>query len=37
MKSEIMQILTPDQKTKLAQLEAAHEANMGKHSPPPEE
>jgi len=37
IKSEIMQILTPDQKTKLAQLEAAHEANMGKHSPPPEE
>ena len=37
MKSEIMQILTADQKTKLAQLEASHEANMGKHSPPPEE
>jgi len=37
MKSEIMQILTADQKAKLAQLEASHEANMGKHSPPPEE
>jgi hypothetical protein len=32
IKSEIMQILTPDQKTKLAQLEASHEANMGKHA-----
>ncbi|MGB8775225.1 MAG: Spy/CpxP family protein refolding chaperone, partial [Terriglobales bacterium] len=37
IKSEIMQILTADQKAKLAQLEAAHEANMGKHAPPPEE
>jgi periplasmic protein CpxP/Spy len=37
MKSEIMQILTADQKAKLAQLEASHEANMGKHAPPPED
>jgi len=37
IKSEIMQILTADQKAKLAQLEASREANMGKHSPPPEE
>ena len=35
IKSEIMQILTPDQKTKLAQIEANHEAHMGKHMPPP--
>ncbi len=32
IKSEIMQILTADQKTKLAQLEAQHEANMSKHT-----
>ncbi len=37
IKSEIMQIPTADQKTKLAQLEASHEANMAKHAPPPEE
>jgi protein CpxP len=37
IKSEIMQILTADQKTKLAQLEASREANMAKHAPPPEE
>ena len=37
IKSEIMPILTADQKAKLAQLEAAHEARMGKHAPPPEE
>jgi protein CpxP len=35
IKSEIMQILTPDQKTKLAQIEANHEARMSKHAPPP--
>ncbi len=35
VKSEIMAILTPDQKAKLAQLEANHEARMGKHAPPP--
>ncbi|MGA9494722.1 MAG: Spy/CpxP family protein refolding chaperone [Terriglobales bacterium] len=34
IKSEIMQILTPDQKAKLAQIEANHEAHMGKHSSP---
>jgi protein CpxP len=36
-KSEIMQILTPDQKAKLAQMEADHESHMGKHGPPPPE
>jgi Spy/CpxP family protein refolding chaperone len=35
IKSEIMQILTPDQKAKLAQIEASHAANMSKHAPPP--
>jgi periplasmic protein CpxP/Spy len=35
IKSEIMQILTPDQKAKLAQIEANHEARMSKHAPPP--
>jgi Spy/CpxP family protein refolding chaperone len=35
IKSEIMQILTPDQKTKLAQIEANHESRMSKHAPPP--
>jgi protein CpxP len=35
IKSEIMQILTPDQKAKLAQLESQHEGHMGKHTPPP--
>jgi protein CpxP len=35
IKSEIMQILTADQKTKLAQIEADHAANMSKHAPPP--
>jgi len=34
-KSEIMQILTADQKAKLAQFEAKHEARMGKHMAPP--
>ena len=37
IKSEIMQILTPEQKTKLAQIEANHEARMQKHGPPPAE
>jgi len=31
IKSEMMQILTPDQKAKLAQIEANHEAHKGKH------
>lgn len=35
VKSEIMAILTPDQKAKLAQIEANHESRMGKHAPPP--
>lgn len=37
IKSEIVQVLTPEQKTKLAQLEANHESHMGKHGPPPPE
>ncbi len=35
IKSEIMQILTADQKVKLAQLEANRAAHMSKHTPPP--
>ena len=35
IKSEILQILTPDQKAKLAQIEANHAARMGKSGPPP--
>jgi protein CpxP len=35
IKSEIMQILTPDQKAKLASIEASHEAHMSRHAPPP--
>ena len=35
IKSEMMQVLTADQKTKLAQLEAKHEARMKDHEPPP--
>jgi protein CpxP len=35
IKSEIMQILTADQKAKLAQLEANRAAHMSKHTPPP--
>ena len=35
IKSEIMQILTPEQKTKLAQIEANHAAHMSQHAPPP--
>ena len=37
IKSEIMQLLTPDQKTKLAQIEANREAHMSEHMPPPPE
>jgi Spy/CpxP family protein refolding chaperone len=38
IKSEMMQILTADQKAKLAQIEANLGARMHKHmSPPPEE
>ncbi|MGA2966192.1 MAG: Spy/CpxP family protein refolding chaperone [Terriglobales bacterium] len=36
-KSEIMQILTAEQKAKLAAMEANREAGMGKHGPPPPE
>jgi len=35
VKSEIMAILTPEQKAKLAQIEAEHESRMSKHAPPP--
>ena len=37
IKSEMMQVLTADQKTKLAEIEAKHEAHMQKHltTPPP--
>ncbi len=35
IKSEIMQILTADQKAKLAQIEANREARMKQHGPPP--
>jgi protein CpxP len=34
MKSQIIAILTPAQKTQLAQMEANHEARMSKHLPP---
>jgi|SRR5271165_13748 len=37
IKSEMMQILTADQKAKLAQFEAKHEARMKEHMPPPPE
>ena len=37
IKSEIMQVLTADQKTKLAQIEANREARMKEHMPPPPE
>jgi protein CpxP len=37
IKSEIMQILTADQKAKLAQIEANREARMKEHMPPPPE
>jgi Spy/CpxP family protein refolding chaperone len=35
IKSEMMQVLTADQKAKLAQIEANREARMSKHAPPP--
>jgi protein CpxP len=35
IKSEIVQILTADQKAKLAQIKANREARMSKHAPPP--
>ncbi len=35
MKSEMLQVLTADQKTKYQQLEAKHEAHMQKHMAPP--
>lgn len=35
IKSEMMQILTADQKAKLAQFEAKHEARMKEHMAPP--
>ena len=39
IKSEIMQVLTPDQKAKMAQIEAQHESHMGhmKGMAPPSE
>ena len=35
IKSEMMQVLTADQKTKLAQIEASHEGHMKNHGAPP--
>ena len=35
IKSEMMQVLTPDQKTKYQQIEAKHESRMHNHTPPP--
>ena len=35
IKSEMMQVLTADQKSKLAAIEAKHEARMKEHMPPP--
>lgn len=35
IKSEMMQVLTADQKTKLAEFEAKRDARMSKHMPPP--
>jgi Spy/CpxP family protein refolding chaperone len=35
IKSEIVQILTADQKAKLAQMEANREARFSKHTQPP--
>jgi Spy/CpxP family protein refolding chaperone len=34
IKSELLQVLTPEQKTKLAEFEAKHEARMQKHMAP---
>jgi protein CpxP len=35
IKSEMLQVLTADQKTKLAEIEASHESRMKDHAPPP--
>ncbi|MGA8299893.1 MAG: Spy/CpxP family protein refolding chaperone [Terriglobales bacterium] len=35
IKSEMLQVLTADQKTKYQQLEAEHQGHMGDHMPPP--
>jgi protein CpxP len=35
IKSQIMQILTADQKAKLAQIQADHKGHWGEHEPPP--
>jgi protein CpxP len=35
LKSEIMQVLTADQKAKLVQIQADHQARMGQHAPAP--
>jgi periplasmic protein CpxP/Spy len=37
IKAEITALLTPDQKTKLAQLQAEHQQRMAQHTPPPSE
>lgn len=37
IKSEIVAILTPDQKAKMAEIEASHQARMSKHIAPPTE
>ncbi len=37
IKAEMMTVLTADQKTKLAEIEAQHEARMKDHAPPPPE
>jgi protein CpxP len=37
MKSQMLQVLTADQKTKYQQLEAKHADHMGKEGPPPED
>jgi periplasmic protein CpxP/Spy len=37
VRSEIVAILTPEQKAKMAEIEASHQARMGKHMAPPTE
>jgi protein CpxP len=37
IKAEIVQILTPEQKAKMAEIEASHQARMSKHMAPPTE
>jgi len=37
IKSEMLQVLTPDQKAKLQQIEAKHQARWANHAPPPPE